>query len=452
MIKNSPTFPEGVEPECDWQEIMEPIIHDDQKAFAEFEINGPNEEITFKNAHKSSMLANSPSLACVCLVYGAEKCFDYLINKFKRVPLTCDKRGRLPIMFAAAGGNFSLFKQVCKNFSGTTSPDNLRANVFHHAAKYNQMQILQYCFLHNLPINSTKDGATPLMWACMNNAVDAIKFLIDNELQDINDKTSGNWTSLHYAAAENCVDAVKTLLTYSDIKCVKNIYSQNPLHIALGNGCVEIVKALVDDSFVTSEDDALDYIKYRLSVSTKESDKAPEPSDEQKLDCLSVFLNSEKNMSEKLLVNALNEAYNAVRVDFPFSLKAFARVCEDVNKHTDYIQAVSITSLASKIVKDKQKGILIIDALCNISKFEPNINDVGGKNLIHYAMIEGNEKMVQKLIEHGVDPNQDDKNGKRMIEYAAEISESMLGVIINAPTFDKMKCLPELRALIVSKK
>jgi ankyrin repeat protein len=412
MIKNSPTFPEGVEPECDWKEIMEPIIHDDQKAFAEFEINGPNEEITFKNAHKSSMLANSPSLACVCLVYGAEKCFDYLINKFKRVPLTCDKRGRLPIMFAAAGGNFSLFKQVCKNFSGTTSPDNLRANVFHHAAKYNQMQILQYCFLHNLPINSTKDGATPLMWACMNNAVDAIKFLIDNELQDINDKTSGNWTSLHYAAADNCVDAVKTLLTYEKIAFIRNIKNLNPLHIALGNGCVENVKAFVDAGFVTSEDDALDYIKYILSASTQSSD-------EQKLDCLSVFLNSEKllkDYGEKLLTDALNEAYNAINVDSPFSLKAFARVCEDVNKHTDYIQAVSITSLASKIVKDKQKGILIIDALCNMSKFEPNMKHKDGKNLIHDAMIEGNEKMVQKLIEHGVDPNQDDKNGNLGID------------------------------------
>jgi serine/threonine-protein phosphatase 6 regulatory ankyrin repeat subunit B len=49
------------------------------------------------------------------------------------------------------------------------------------------------------------------------NNIEAIKYLLDNKLIDINIQDNDGWTPLMYASHNNYIEIVKLLLSYKDI-------------------------------------------------------------------------------------------------------------------------------------------------------------------------------------------------------------------------------------------
>lgn len=493
MIIVSPTFQDDKVLECeDNQEIVEPIMNDDVEAFAKISGINQNTLIKFKNANKLSMLSCSAPLGSICLVFGAEKCFAFLCEKFNMNELNYDYKDRSPILYAAAGGNLNLFKKAYKfmdkwgnNFKQQKPGKTGDENMCHYAAKFNRFHIVQYLSYKLKQEFNTGADATPLMWACSNNAVDVVRFLVDIVEVNVNAKTKRGWTALHYAVKENAVEATKILLSCSKIdlhdlliaekenKDVKNPFS-TPLHIAISNGCSENVKALIEAGFIVEKDDYLSFIKFLFNHKLRVTEKVYKPlkDDNKKLECIDAFLDNEKALKEygeDILVTAINEAYNNVAVAYEFSIKSFSHTCEEVDKHSDVISTQKLMELIAAKVEsfDEPEKLPLFDHLSQMKSFDPEWTGDTNKNLILYALDpkkenkpsqsgvnpnqeDNNEEstqkegIVSKLIQVGVSPNQEDGCGKKIIYYAAEVSESMLNIIVNAPTFDAKKCVMDL--------
>ena len=449
-----PPFPEDAELECDKPDVLQAVKNDDVQAL-KAAVNDPSDIITFKNAPKKSMLAKPITITSLILLCGAEKCTKYIINEY---PPQILSRGDIPpILYAAAGGNLNVFKialKVVKNVKNAVDDRGYGINFY--AAKYNRVNIVQYIYLNKLYDDSNKN-ATPLMWAAQNGAVDVIRFFIDNDICKINQKTVGDWTALHYAASANSVDAVKCLISSPNIEFTRNSKDQTPLHIALCNGNATIVALLVDAGFVNEKDAFINHMLYRFNNNLEKSAReVEEPSDDQKFDCIRVFLRNRMALAafgmdifvksfECAFSNAFSQASSANSYEF----KVLSLVCEEAKSYGDQIPEETFMRFMSNAVQEP-KAVNFIDNLFDLAPFNPNWKDEEGKNLIHYALIDGNEEMIKKLIARNVNINQHDNKGKRMIQYAADVSQSMLKVIVESPSFDKFEFLPELMSLLTS--
>ena len=452
---------------CKTQEVVKPVITDDVEAFSKIKNVNQNTTIWFTNADPISMIHHTLPLGSLCLIYGAEKCFNYLCDHFEMKDLADDYKERSPLLYAAAGGNLNLFKKVYnmnEAWRGRTDKDE--ANFCHYAAKYNQLQVVQYIYYHMKKVDNTSANATPLMWACLNNAVDIVRFLVDIIDMDVNTKTVGGWTALHYATKYNNIEATEILLSCSSIDLhnlnlndPKNGFTNpytTPLHFAINNGCAINVKALIDAGFLLTKDDYIEAIKYMYNYEMQNgsSEVYKYKDDKQKLDCINAFLDNEKALNEYgevIIIESINEEYKNVDSFWKYTIKSFTRTCEEVNKHADIVSSQNFMKfIASKVGNPKKLGDdnphkwKLFEDLFSISLFNPDWTDENGKNLINYALVENNEEMVSKLIEIRVNPNQEDNNGKKIVSYAAAISESMLNIIIEAPTFDHKKCIMDL--------
>jgi len=55
-----------------------------------------------------------------------------------------------------------------------------------------------------------------------------------------------------------------------------------------------------------------------------------------------------------------------------------------------------------------------------------NAEDKNGKTVLHFAVVKGQDKFVQLLLERGADVQSQDKNGKTVLHFAVEIGCSVI--------------------------
>ena len=353
---------EGKELESDYQEVVSLIANDDCEGLKRVELNDPYMKINFKYADANSMLSQSPPLVSVCLVYGAEKCFKYLKDKFglNAKDLSdnnkLDNNGRTPLMYAAASGVLNLFKLVMQTYENCMKivEKNHGAHVLHYAAKYNRINIVKYiCMVlekSDSVLHVTDKKVTPLMWACSNNAAEVITFFLIDNKQGINEVTSNNWTPLHFAVKSNCIEAVKHLLYSPDIKLIKEKNNnEDPIHFAIRLGYAEVLKTLVEYGFLVQEEDYIAHMKYSFETNFNYANNEKVPDDERRLECARVFITDERSLNEYgavILKEALDDSYKKMTTGqqgaHSFGLKLFSLVCEEAGKHPDLIPAEKV--------------------------------------------------------------------------------------------------------------
>jgi ankyrin repeat protein len=79
------------------------------------------------------------------------------------------------------------------------------------------------------------------------NNIEAIKYLLDNKLIDINIQDKDGWTPLISASAWNKIEIVKLLLSYKDINVnCQSKWKNTALILASWKNKIEIVKLLLN--------------------------------------------------------------------------------------------------------------------------------------------------------------------------------------------------------------
>jgi ankyrin repeat protein len=67
-----------------------------------------------------------------------------------------------------------------------------------------------------------------------NNNIEAIKYLLDNKLIDVNIQDNYNWTPLIYVSSIGKIEIVKILLNYKDININhQNKWGRNSFNISI---------------------------------------------------------------------------------------------------------------------------------------------------------------------------------------------------------------------------
>lgn len=449
------TFPEGLQPDCSNILLFNAVKNDDLEAFKAANVTDPLQEISFNNAPQKSMIKKHISIISLCLLYNAKNCTSYLIGTFGDKILL---NGKAAISYVAASGNLDMYKKmVSMNRNLIKDLDGCL-----YAAKFNKLNIIQYIFLNAPPgTNFFVPGSdsNPLIWAAQNDAVDVVKFFVENDIYDVNHTTIGFWSALNCAAASNCIETVKYLVEVPGIKNTKNRKGNTPIKTAILNGCAASVKILIEHGFEETPegyiDDMLLIFDRELPKQANEVDSATE---EQKLECIRVFLRDQGALKyfggvifyktiDRAFYNAIDKVISQTPSVETFQYKVLSLICEEAKQNKDLLSQEEFMKLMSQFVKEP-RALYIIDNLFSIPTFDPNWKDENGKNLIHYALVKGNEEMVKKLIAQNVNPNQRDNTGKRMIQYAAAVSEAMLKVIIESPQFDKSELFPDVMNLL----
>jgi ankyrin repeat protein len=99
------------------------------------------------------------------------------------------------------------------------------------------------------------------------NNIEAIKYLLDNKLIDINIQDNDRYTPLMHASYLNKIEIVKLLLSYKDIN-IQNKWGRTALIYASRNNNIKIVKLLLNhpeiNIFLKGENDktSLNWVKY----------------------------------------------------------------------------------------------------------------------------------------------------------------------------------------------
>jgi ankyrin repeat protein len=153
--------------------------------------------------------------------------------------------------------NKDIIKYIYEIVSKTTDSNfrlkENRKGIFHYAAIYNKIypiiyfyEKLQRFFKNTLIIDvPTKDGMTPLLYACRNGNKEISNLLIDLGA-NINWKDNKGNTCLHYAVSSGNDSLVKKLIMFGADKKSKNEKEETPLDIALKSNNNKIIGILKD--------------------------------------------------------------------------------------------------------------------------------------------------------------------------------------------------------------
>ncbi|KAF2486797.1 ankyrin repeat-containing domain protein [Neohortaea acidophila] len=118
----------------------------------------------------------------------------------------------------------------------------------HWASSYNRLPIVELLSEHRGFDVDAQDGAgwTALMIASSLKDGDELVDLLLNKSADVDVKTNGGQTALHFAASKSNLDIARKLLAHKASARVKDKRGQLPLHRAAAVGNVPIVKLLLE--------------------------------------------------------------------------------------------------------------------------------------------------------------------------------------------------------------
>ncbi|XP_048253953.1 ankyrin repeat domain-containing protein 17-like [Haliotis rufescens] len=193
--------------------------------------------------------------------------------------------GRTPLMFAATEGHRDVFDSVMSKGGNASLVDTHGDNILHLACLRGQVEMVKYILSQNiLDINSRgQHGRTPLMFAateghrdvfdlvmskggdvsafdgngnnilhlaCVGGNVEIVKYILSQNIADINSKRTNGWTPLMVAAAEGHKDVFDLLVSEGgDVSAVDGNGS-TILHVASFRGHVEMVKHILSQDSV----------------------------------------------------------------------------------------------------------------------------------------------------------------------------------------------------------
>jgi ankyrin repeat protein len=221
----------------------------------------------------SAMLQSRPTLIQVAALFGAVKCFKFLLMNGASLAHH-DHNGLSVAQFAVAGGNLEIIRlcqQHSVDFFGTLqiAIQFQRNDIFdwfmesyhgdcssvfdadgrtglHAACESNNLYALARCLAAGAdPNHSSFCGWTPLRIAVRRGHIDCVRLLFGQSDLDPNPRTNSLVTPLHLAAKHGHLDIAKFLVEHgADVNAMSQ-YRCSPLSFAVGHRHVDLVKYLL---------------------------------------------------------------------------------------------------------------------------------------------------------------------------------------------------------------
>lgn len=150
-----------------------------------------------------------------------------------------------PINISAYFGYLDILKLLIKKIKTTNEPLFIAEHALIGACMGGQLEVAKYLVSEGYPINHVDlKGTTPLSHAVYENRKDCVIWLLENGA-DVNHAENDGITSFFYACARGCLDIAKILLNYG-ADCEKpNNNGVTPFHAACIKGQLEVVEWLL---------------------------------------------------------------------------------------------------------------------------------------------------------------------------------------------------------------
>ena len=191
-------------------------------------------------------------------------------------------------------------------------------------------------------------GRNILMYACKENNLDFIDFLLKKKIIDINEKDMYGHTSVMFACFRGNINVIKLLLTYNVALNIKNYDGETLLMVASMQGFIDIVQLLLNNG---------------------------------------AHINNKDNDGNTALIHAIKGGYINI-VELLLNNNSFIN---DKN-------VKGMTPLMYACIYAKNYDIVKL-LLNKDSKI--NIQDNDGRNALMYACINNNENIIELLLNNG---------------------------------------------------
>jgi ankyrin repeat protein len=196
----------------------------------------------------STLLQGHPTLIQVAALFGAVKCFTFLLANGAQLQ-TADHNVVRLAQFAIAGGNIEIIR-LCQQH------DVDFFGALHTAVTFHRNDLFDWLCSHVYPDSTVLDlsGHNLLHTACEYNNLYAMRRVVEAGV-DVNDETFNEWTPLRIAVRRGLVDPVRFLLSVPSLDInPRSRAGVTPFHLTAKRGDLTIAAYLVarDDVDVDS--------------------------------------------------------------------------------------------------------------------------------------------------------------------------------------------------------
>ncbi|EAX90120.1 hypothetical protein TVAG_078320 [Trichomonas vaginalis G3] len=220
----------------------------------------------------STFLTSYPTLIQYTAFCGAEKCFNFLLEKGADVTLEDCAQTTLA-QFGIAGGNLNIIHTLEKivpmdgclsmsvkfihipifewllstKFKDISASDLKGLSPIHYACESGCPAALLKCLDSNIDPNiSFSTGWSPLHIAAKNGQSSILRILTSHHKININKTDAHGWTALHWAASNMHPNSCRILLRHPEINVnIVDSEGQSPLHWAAIKGLPDVIAALL---------------------------------------------------------------------------------------------------------------------------------------------------------------------------------------------------------------
>lgn len=293
------------------------------------------------------------------------------------------------ILRAAGKGNLETVNAMLKSGVSPNSADQEGITALMYAARKDEAQVIQALIQAGADVN-LKDatGWTALMFAIKKNNIQSANVLLENGAT-ANYEDSAGWSALNLAAVDGHAPIVELLLKHGvDAKATTQT-GKTALMFAAKNGDVATIQLLLDhQADITAQD------KYGANAFMYAARKGNAPA----LQTLSKYIDQldSASASREAIINLVDkEEWTALTWAVKKSQVEAAKVLIEAGADVDH-------------------------------------RDGQDQPILHYAVNNGNEAMVQLLLDHHVNVKAKDKYGLTALVYALKGQHTAIAKMIKA--------------------
>ena len=244
------------------------VIQDKLHEMQNHQLFAPNYTVEPNYFDHNDYTRKGCSLLQFAAFYGAEKCFNFLLQIQKLDKSVCDA--------AVAGGNLKIIEKIHQKGINVVLSlpvaaeyrqyDFVKQYITVDVCKSDEMkpiieEVIEHCmytnnlglliFLHNCGITKGRESALLFKCAADDSYLESFKIITCFPEVDINARNEDDWTALHKAASMGAIKIIKHLCTIPGLDInPREKLGRTPLHIAAACDELEVVAFLLSCTLV----------------------------------------------------------------------------------------------------------------------------------------------------------------------------------------------------------